>query len=195
MKKLKNTRQLTLLTLCVALGVAVYLNWQYAKTDIGLSTQASTGNVVATQAQDFIGTAQDAGNKNYGDAQLVNAGTSTTQQYFDQARLERSKVRDEALDTLQKTLRSAKLTEAEKTAATEGLTQTIANMTTESDIENLIRAKGFVDCVAFISDGRITVTVMPAGAQLTASEVAQIRDIVINKANIDAQNISIVEVK
>ncbi len=197
MKKIKSTRQLTLFTLCVALGVAVYLNWQYAKTDLGLSTQTGVGvaetQVQPTQAEEFVQTTEGA-NKNYGDAQLV-AATVSSQAYFDQVRLNRSKVRDAALDAIQKTLRSAKITDAEKTAATASLTETISNMTLENDIENIIKAKGFIDCIAFIDNGKITVTVMSPSGQLTSAEVTQIRDIVINKAGIDAQNINIVEVK
>ena len=45
MKSAKSKRQLTLLTLMVALGVAVYLNWEYAKTDTPYSMQPTATNV------------------------------------------------------------------------------------------------------------------------------------------------------
>ena len=62
-------------------------------------------------------------------------------------------------------------------------------------MENLIKAKGFVDCVAFIDNGTVNITVMTSGDGLTADQVAQIRDIVLSKCSVSAQNITVVEVK
>ena len=207
MKSAKSRRQLTLLSLVLALGVAVYLNWEYAKSDAGL-TLADTAPVsvsamepVATdtlEPQDLAGQGESvtpAPDKNYGDAQLVSAGESSGEKYFEQARLTRSKTRDEALDKLQKALKNAKLTAEEKKAATESLTIAIESMTKEADIENMIKAKGFVDCVCFIDGEKINVAVKTGGGALGKSEVAQIRDIVLGKMETAAKNITIVEVK
>ena len=71
----------------------------------------------------------------------------------------------------------------------------IEGITLESDIENLIKAKGFADCVAFLEDSSANIAVKTGSEGLSKSEVAQIRDIVINKGGVQAQNISIVEVK
>ncbi len=207
MKSAKSRRQLTLLSLVLALGVAVYLNWEYAKSDAGL-TLADTAPVsvsamepVATdtlEPQDLAVQGESvtpAPDKNYGDAQLVSAGESSGEKYFEQARLTRSKTRDEALDKLQKALKNAKLTAEEKKAATESLTIAIESMTKEADIENMIKAKGFVDCVCFIDGEKINVAVKTGGGALGKSEVAQIRDIVLGKMETAAKNITIVEVK
>ena len=75
------------------------------------------------------------------------------------------------------------------------LTAQIESITLESDVENLIRAKGFVDCVAFISEGQVNITVMTTNDGLTKEEVAQIRDIVLSKCSVSVQNITVVEVK
>ena len=90
--------------------------------------------------------AASAANKNYGEAQLVSVANDTGSQFFDEARLKREKAHDEALDTIQKTLKDSSLSDAEKEA-------------------------------------------------LTAAQVAQIRDIVMSKSNVTAQNITVVEVK
>ena len=87
--------------------------------------------------------------KNYGEAQLVSAGTASGDEYFEQARLTRTKTRDEALDTLQKTLQDTHLSDGEKEQLTQDLTKVISDITLESEIENLVKAKGFADCVAF----------------------------------------------
>ena len=80
----------------------------------------------------------------------MSANETSNDKYFEQARLTRSKTRDEALDTMQQALKNAELSETEKTAVTQTLTNTINSITVESDIENMVKAKGFADCVAFI---------------------------------------------
>ncbi|MEG2842016.1 MAG: hypothetical protein RR900_00900, partial [Ruthenibacterium sp.] len=69
MKSAKTKRQLTLLTLVVALGVAVYLNWEYAKTDTGFKLVDGTSAVNAQTVENVTEALPD---KNYGDAQLVS---------------------------------------------------------------------------------------------------------------------------
>ena len=119
----KSTRRATAVTLAAALAVACYLNWQYARTGLdslavetaaapsagsGASSSAgmpesSSGGVtdaLLTEAE-----AASAANKNYGEAQLVSVANDTGSQFFDEARLNREKAHDEALDPLQKALK------------------------------------------------------------------------------------------
>ncbi|MEG0178456.1 MAG: SpoIIIAH-like family protein [Oscillospiraceae bacterium] len=210
MKSAKTKRQLTLLTLVLALGVAVYLNWEYAKNDANLPL--ADGQIVSTGAIEPMGlntstsgettevvtdgeSAEDLPNKNYGDAQLVSAGVQDSNKYFEEARLTRSKTRDDALDKLQKTLKNAKLTAEEKKQSTDILNANIQAITKEGDIENMIKAKGFVDCVAFIDKDKINIAVKTGSDALDKSEVAQIRDIILSKFETQAKNITVVEVK
>ena len=159
MTKMKTNQKMTMLTLVVALGVAVYLNWEYAKTtDNALAAAATAPTASPAPVTDLLDAdaasadaqAGEAADKNYGEAQLVSVNGQSGDDFFEAARLQRSKTRDEALDALQKSLKSAKLTDEEKTELTARLTDQIESITTESDVESLIRAKGFVDCVAFI---------------------------------------------
>lgn len=198
MRSKKLNQKMTLLTLVVALGVAVYLNWEYAKsTDLALDAAEANAPVATGVVTDALAVdgEVETGNKNYGEAQLVSVGEPTGEEFFEQARLTRTKSRDEALDTLQKSLKNAKLSDEEKEKLTAELTATIDHITAESDIENLVKAKGFVDCVAFIDGDAVDVTVMTTSDGLTKEEVAQIRDIVLSKCRVTAQNITIVEVK
>ena len=206
MKKLDRQRKVTLATLSVALVVAVYLNWQYSRSgaDVHIIPQ-ETGALEIQQTEvmepvenldgDMLGTQAEDVAKNYGDAQLVATTEKSAQKYFEQTRLSRQKSRDEALDILQKSLKNAKISDSEKTKATEKLSGIIQDITTETDIENLVKAKGFTDCVAFISDGKISVAVQPSKGELTKQNVAQIRDIVLSKTNISTQDIVVIEVK
>ena len=200
----KHSQKLTVLTLAVALAVAVYLNWEYARAgDIAAdpaaaetSAAADTADAVVVDALPVAGdTVSEAGDKNYGEAQLVSVTESTGTEFFEQARLNRAKSRDEALDTLQKSLKNAKLTDEEKEQLTSQLAAQIDSIAAENEIETLLKAKGFVDSVVFIGEDTVNVTVMTTNAQLGQSEVAQIRDAVLERCDVSAQDITVVEVR
>ncbi|MEG2929707.1 MAG: SpoIIIAH-like family protein, partial [Oscillospiraceae bacterium] len=75
------------------------------------------------------------------------------------------------------------------------LSEIIQDITTETDVENMIKAKGFVDCVAFKSGEKVTVAVQANQGELTKQEAAKVRDAVLNKTDIAAQNIVVIAVK
>lgn len=134
--------------------------------------------------------------KNYGEAQLVSVSKDSGTGFFEQARLSRSKARDEALDAIKKTLKSSELTDEEKKQITSELEQQVSSITTETTVENLIKAKGFADCVVSLTRDRADVTVMTENDALTAEEVTRIRDAVLNQCKgLSAQDITVVEVK
>ena len=188
----KNTRKATAITLAAALVVAVYLNWQYARTGVTLEEDAvnvaaavETEEAVSAPIMDGLMTEAEAvssANQNYGE-------------FFEEARLKRTKAHDEAMDAVQKALKSASLSAEEKKSYTQQLTGSLEDLNAENEIETLVRAKGFADCLCFLQSGRADLTVMTSGDALTAAQVAQIRDIVLSKSNVTAQNITIVEVK
>ena len=200
-------RYATLAALTLALGGAVFLNWSFA----GRTPQAGTPEaVVQTSAEadeDTVQTAAQAdaaeemesggqAGKNYGEAQLVSVSKDSGTEFFEQARLNRSKARDEALDAIKKTLKSADLSESEKDSITQKLQNQISSITVESSIESLIKSKGFADCVVSIGEGRADITVMTENDALTADEVTRIRDAVLGKCKgLSAQDITVVEVR
>lgn len=201
----KNTRKATAITLAAALVVAVYLNWQYARTGVTLEEDAvnvaaavETEEAVSAPIMDGLMTEAEAvssANKNYGEAQLVSVANNSGSKFFEEARLKRTKAHDEAMDAVQKALKSASLSAEEKKSYTQQLTGSLEDLNAENEIETLVRAKGFADCLCFLQSGRADLTVMTSGDALTAAHVAQIRDIVLSKSNVTAQNITIVEVK
>lgn len=202
----RNTRRVTALTLAAALVVAVYLNWQYARTGAELTTEEDAQIVSADAAEpvqadvilDELPTEAEAvssANKNYGEAQLVSVASDSGAKFFEEARLKREKAHDEAMDTLQKTMKSSSLSAEEKKEYTAQLTAGLEDLHAENEIETLIKAKGFADCLCFLQSGRADLTVMTSGDPLTAAQVAQIRDVVLSKSSVTAQNITVVEVK
>ena len=199
----KNTRKATAITLAAALVIAVYLNWQYARTGTGIAADEEAQVVSAEPVQsdtvlDGLPTEAEtvsAANKNYGEAQLVSVASDSGAKFFEEARLKREKAHDEAMDTLQKSLKSSSLTAEEKKEYTAQMAAGLEDLNAENEIETLVRAKGFADCLCFLQAGRADLTVMTAGEPLTAAQVAQIRDVVMNKSSVTAHNITVVEVK
>ena len=201
----KNTRRATAVTLAAALVIAVYLNWQYARTNVETEpldaqmVSAAAGPAEETAAVlDGLPTEAEAASdvsKNYGEAQLVSVANDSGTKYFEQARLKREKAHDETVDTIQKTLKGSALSAEEKKAYTDQMAAALEDLNAENEIETLIRAKGFADCLCFLQAGRADLTVMTAGEPLTAAQVAQIRDVVLSKSSVTAQNITVVEVK
>lgn len=224
MKVKQAGRGITMLALTAALGAAVYLNWSFSKqTPQTVSTDIPAEDAVSVSAQaegepeaqavqgaaegeaaavydplttEEQQTSQEAGDKNYGEAQLVSVSEDTGSEFFESARLSREKSRDEALDTIEKTLKDSALSEDEKQKLTDTLKEQVTNIETESGLETLIKAKGFVDCVVMLDGTSASVTVMTESDALTAAEVTQIRDVILSKCSeIKAQDITVVEVK
>ena len=201
----RNTRRATAVTLAAALVIAVYLNWQYART--GSIETEETAQMVAASVEEPVqaeaildelpteAEAVSSANKNYGEAQLVSVASDSGAKFFEQARLKREKAHDEALDTIRKTMKSSSLSAEEKKEYTDQMTAGLEDLNAENEIETLIKAKGFADCLCFLQSGRADLTVMTSGEPLTAAQVAQIRDVVMNKSSVTAQNITVVEVK
>ena len=197
----RNTRRATAVTLAAALVIAVYLNWQYARSDVPTELPDNAA-MVAAEAEDVPVQAQtvldelpteaeavSSANKNYGEAQLVSVASDSG------ARLKRQKAHDEAMDSIKKTMKSSSLSAEEKKEYTAQMTANLEDLNAENEIETLIKAKGFADCLCFLQSGRADLTVMTSGEPLTAEQVAQIRDVVLNKSTVTAQNITVVEVK
>ena len=101
----KNTRKATAITLAAALVIAVYLNWQYARTGVTLEEDAVNVSAVSQETvpvTDELMTEAEAvssANKNYGEAQLVSVANNSGSKFFEEARLKRTKAHDEAMDS------------------------------------------------------------------------------------------------
>ena len=204
--KLKS-RGATAVVLTLALGAAVYLNWSFSReAPPSLVVSDTAGEAVETSAQAAepitagadtqMMSAEETANKNYGEAQLVSVNKDSGTEFFESARLTRSKARDEALDTLKKSLKDTKLTSEEKEQLTTQLSDRISNITLETKLETLIKSKGFTDCVVNLEGSKANVTVMTESDALTAEEVTRIRDALLSQCKgLTAQDITIVEVK
>ena len=108
----------------------------------------------------------------------------------------RQESRDSAADLLQETI--AYETGADETAASAAsvrLEEMVSTALQEAEIEGLVIAKGYEDCVAYMSDGAISVAVAAPEEGLTAESVAQICDIVTTQSDYTPSQLKIIEVK
>jgi stage III sporulation protein AH len=119
------------------------------------------------------------------------AGTSTG--YFATARLNRQQARDSALAMLQDTLADDGAEESAKLEAGTAIETLATSTVSEAQIENLVMAKGYADCVAFISDGGVSVVVSATADGLQSADVARITEIVTGETGVPASQIKIIE--
>ncbi len=183
MKKFLGKKTVLLGTLVIALGVAIYLNYFF--------TQSPTDIIDNSGTQ----TEQPDDDKTLGEAINVNgtADALTAAEYFEQARKSREASRDEAVQTVKDLLNDVKATDEQKQTVTAEVIAITKAIEQESNIESLIKAKGFADCVVYIADGACSVVVQ--SDSLTVQDTAKISQVVTSQADIPAQNINIVTVK
>lgn len=196
-------RQIILAALVVALGTAIFLNAKFSglgSTDATavFNTSSALGDSAYVSASGAAsGTASTKSAASSGKSTASSKTTaSASSSLFAQERLKRTQTRADAEDKLKIVLNSTSATDADKQAAQTQLSTMAANINTENVIESLVIAKGFPDCVCFLNNGAATVVVSPkSGQQLSASDSAQIADIVIKQAKIDTSALSIIQSK
>ena len=144
-----------------------------------------------------------AGNDNDG-YDYNNAGTGTTggeltdsttetAAYFASTQVSRDRARDEALQVLQSVVDSAEVDSTTKTQALEDIAVIAKNIEAESNIEAMVMAKGFEQCVAIINEGNCTIVVKTEG--LLQNQMSQINEIVYEQTGIKPVNIKYIEKK
>ena len=170
-------RPAVVLAVLVLVGASVYLNWRYA------------GNV--TDTEKILGQATLV-NEN-GEGVTVASDTAASENdYFATARLSR-KPRDSAISMLQEAEKDENATEEVCNEASQTL-QVLAGYTVaESQVENLVTAKGYADCVVFMGSDSCSVVVDAGEDGLDATDVARIKDIVIHETQYTAGQIKIME--
>ncbi len=170
---------------------AVYLNWSYSQ-DTAAGKNLGEAALVGSQNDSLLAkedkNASEEGKDDTGEADAAESGT-----YFSTARLNRQQARDNALSLLQE---AAKDEKADQNAIDEAnaAIQTMADYTmTEAQIENLVTAKGYADCVAFLGENSISVVVSAVETGLTDTDAARIGEIVMEQTGLKADQIKIIE--
>lgn len=171
---------------------AVYLNWNYEQeSQAGKTLGQST--LVSGQTEDPLVNKAGEGTQTEQSADRAQSGQSGSG-YFASARLNRQQARDSALSLLQDAASQEDADETVKTQVNDTI-QTMADYTiTEAQIENLVTAKGYTDCVAFIGEESLSLAVAAPEGGLTQADAARIVDVVQQTADFTTEQIKIIEV-
>lgn len=172
-------KQIILVALALVLGIAIYLQVIFAGSGEPLQ---------ATGALE--------GESSYGDALFVSSGAvndvGNLDEYFAQAKIDKMKTRDEAVETLQTLLGGGDLTQDELAVVAQDAVSLSKFIDAEGEIETLMKAQGFEDCIVYLDGKAANIIVKTPG--LAPSEAAQIKDILLSKVTLDNENITILEV-
>ena len=106
------------------------------------------------------------------------------------ARMTRQTARDEAVELLEDILEDAQADTAVKEAAVSEASLIAQNILKETNIESLIQAKGFSECVAYINGDACTIVVN--GDMENEQNALIIRDIAVSETGFDAEKIKII---
>ena len=178
MKKIWKKRAVVA-TVLLFVCAAVYMNWRYA------GSLEDTSKVLG---ESTLVSGEKAGETE--PAAQPTAGESSD--YFATARLSRKQARDNAISMLKDAAADENADKSVLNEASETL-QVLAGYTvSESQIENLVTAKGYADCVAFMGAESISVVVDDADG-LDATDVARIMDIVVQETGYSPNQIKVLE--
>lgn len=171
-----------LVTVCTG----IYMNWLYTQdqTTVNLTDKLDAEKVMSDEALIL-----DGESVNLSDAEQVS---NTAEDYFAAVRLSRQQARDSALELLQEAMAYNDQTKAAESS--EQLDSIVQTALTEAQIESLIIAKGYTDCVAYIGSEGISIAVAAPEGGLKESDVAVIADIVMSQSEYVFEDIRVVEV-
>lgn len=177
MKNIK--RNVTIVTVLLFVCAAVYLNWSN-------NNKWGTAETARVEAEDAaMLAAQDA----------YEAASESTSDYFAEARLNRQVSRDDALKLLETAAASGDASQETIDSAMNAISVMANYSMRETQLENVLLAKNFSDCVVYMSDDSVTVAVPSPEEGLSASEVAIITEAVTGETDYTASQLHVIEIK
>lgn len=186
-------RNAIIATVLLFVCAGIYLNWSYADNDAQTDITQTLDETLLDDGTTLV--SADAS-----DALLAAASeglaeeTSSAAEYFAEVRLSRQEARDSALGVLQEAM-AYESGDGESAQATAALEEVVATALAEAQIESLIIAKGYEDCVAYMTDSGIRIAVSAPEEGLDAASVAQIADVVTSQSDYSVADIHVIEVK
>ena len=165
-------------TILVFVCAAIFLNGKYAEKVDKPTKVLGQSELVSTDG---------------GGAAEVSANAEG-KDYFASARLTRQQARDSALSLLKEASENDDV-DAETASEAAKSIETLASYTlSEAQIENMVTAKGYEDCVVFMSEDGVSVVVSAGEEGLQTEDIARITDIVKQETGLSAESIKIMEV-
>ena len=168
--------QVTVAVMLLSLAVAIWLNAKYVPSSTKYLGEASYVNGTVDQDN----TVQ------------TSAKAEQNEDFFTKTKKEREQNRKEITETIEELLNHKNLTAADKKTALEKAEAFAKNCERESNVETLLKAKGFSKTLVVISEKGISVVVESEG--LTSQQTLQIQDVVTTQTDIALENIKIIPV-
>jgi stage III sporulation protein AH len=172
-----------LVTVCAG----IYINWLYSEEQY-VQTLTDTLDSSKLLSSDLL----VMGDALAGEG-LTQTDTTVTD-YFAAVRLSRQEARDSAVSVLQEAMAYTG-SEAHKEESSTQLELIVQTALTEAQIESLVIAKGYADCVAYVGNDGISVAVAAPEGGLKEADVAVIADIVMSQSDFKLDKIRVVEVQ
>ena len=169
------TKSLAVFLVVVLIGAAVYVNYRMFYDPV-----------------DAIGYGENNMQNSF-DGSTATGGSASGENYFTATALNRQQSRDEAIDVLKLVAESEESSSEAKAEASRKISQIAVDIQNEANIETLVKAKGFEECVAIISEDSVSVIV--SAENLQAAQTAQIFNIVYETTGITPERVSIVNKK
>ncbi len=173
-------KHIIMAALVLALGTAVYVNWQFTGNNSNITSKE-------LGAASYV----NATVKATSDEALQTAALSKQQaDYFATERTKRQTTQDKIIDDAEDILELDGVSDEEKSDAVKNIENMLKTFTIQDSIESIIKAKGFSECLCYISD--VGVTIIVPDAELNDSSALVIDDAVTSHYEVDFENISIV---
>ncbi|MGN0630482.1 MAG: SpoIIIAH-like family protein [Ruminococcus sp.] len=209
-------KQIILSCLTLMLAVAVYVNYvitkdsvdtapistaelkgtvSYGDTEFVNASSADSSKQDKTKKEDTEKKAEDSSSdeKSAEDIPTEKAEGQSAEEYFAQARLERTASRDESVAALQSVMGSGDRTDDELITDAIAAVETSKLIENESNIESIVKSMGYSDCIVYLDSDSAKVVVRTDG--LDAAQAAAIKDVILGEITIPAENIRLFEVK
>ncbi|MCL2082034.1 MAG: SpoIIIAH-like family protein [Oscillospiraceae bacterium] len=172
--------------------LALYLSWAYGRVP-GEDELDVFEPGARPSGQSELSTGEPAADTN--NPQANNSSPSPeSKPYFNQARLSRRNARDDALSILSDAAANEEASQEIRDNASKEISKLAQNAVSEANIENLVVAKGYEECVAFINQDGVKIVVTEPEGGMTDVDANIIADIVINEHSVMAENINVVPV-
>lgn len=170
-------RNAIIATSVLLIAAAVLLNW------------ALFANGNRKKNEGYQGYDQPSGNiaEDQNNEQSVQ---NSTDAYFSATQVSRQRARDEALEVLQSVVENVDAGEQTKNEALAGIASIAEEIRKEADMESLITAKGFEQCVAVLNGDSVSIIVKAESLQ--PAQIAQINEIVYASTGIVPTGVTII---
>jgi stage III sporulation protein AH len=118
------------------------------------------------------------------------SGTARNQDFFIDYRLERDRTRGQQVEWLREVINNAGTADETRQKAQEHLMSISRSMEKESELENLIRAKGFADAAIMLDE--TTATAIVSAGTLSSVEAAAITELISRSTGMEQQKIAVI---